>query len=215
MRFVRIDNRLVHGQVIETWLPHTRAGMIVVVNDELSGNMLRQEIMSLAIPDGVEIRPYTAGFGAMTTGRRDDPTDRPHIGVTLMRPQSRGSVRIVSPDPDADPVIEQRYDSAPADVELLRAGTRLASELAGTTVQSEEIWSTSQHLCGTAKMGAVVDGQCRVYGLQNLWVVDGSILPEIQSRGPHATIVMAGHRAPVLAVADDVVTVRSGGGGHR
>lgn len=55
MHFVRIDNRLVHGQVIETWLPHTRAGMIVVVNDELSGNMLRQEIMSLAIPDGVEI----------------------------------------------------------------------------------------------------------------------------------------------------------------
>lgn len=149
----------------------------------------------LTTADGVEIRPYTAGFGAMTTGRRDDPTDRPHIGVTLMRPQSRGSVRIVSPDPDADPVIEQRYDSAPADVELLRAGTRLASELAGTTVQSEEIWSTSQHLCGTAKMGAVVDGQCRVYGLQNLWVVDGSILPEIPSRGPHATIVMAGHRA--------------------
>jgi PTS system mannose-specific IIB component len=55
MHFVRIDNRLVHGQVIETWLPHTRARMIVVVNDELSGNMLRQEIMSLAIPDGVEI----------------------------------------------------------------------------------------------------------------------------------------------------------------
>jgi len=55
MHFVRIDNRLVHGQVIETWLPHTRAQMIVVVNDELAGNMLRQEIMSLAIPDGVEI----------------------------------------------------------------------------------------------------------------------------------------------------------------
>jgi len=55
MHFVRIDNRLVHGQVIETWLPHTRARMIVVINDELAANMLRQEIMSLAIPDGVEI----------------------------------------------------------------------------------------------------------------------------------------------------------------
>ncbi|OAN34592.1 mycofactocin system GMC family oxidoreductase MftG [Mycolicibacterium iranicum] len=149
----------------------------------------------LTTGDGVEIRPYTAGFGAMTTGRRDDPTDQPHIGVTLMSPQSRGRVRIVSPDPDADPVIEQRYDSAPADVELLRAGTRLASELAGATVQSAETWSTSQHLCGTAKMGAVVDERCRVYGVQNLWVVDGSILPQIPSRGPHATIVMAGHRA--------------------
>jgi PTS system mannose-specific IIB component len=55
MHFVRIDNRLVHGQVIETWLPYIRATMIVVVNNELSGNVLRQEIMSLAIPDGVEI----------------------------------------------------------------------------------------------------------------------------------------------------------------
>jgi choline dehydrogenase-like flavoprotein len=34
-----------------------------------------------------------------------------------------------------------------------------------------------------------------VYGIDNLWVIDGSILPEITSRGPHATIVMMGHRA--------------------
>ena len=50
-------------------------------------------------------------------------------------------------------------------------------------------------VCGTAKMGAVVDERCRVYGVDNLWVVDGSVLPGIPSRGPHATIVMAGHRA--------------------
>lgn len=42
---------------------------------------------------------------------------------------------------------------------------------------------------------AVVDPRCRVYGVDNLWVVDGSILPAITSRGPHATIVMIGHRA--------------------
>ena len=55
MAFVRIDNRLVHGQIIETWLPFTLARRIVVVNDELAGDPLRQEIMSLAIPAGVEI----------------------------------------------------------------------------------------------------------------------------------------------------------------
>jgi choline dehydrogenase-like flavoprotein len=43
--------------------------------------------------------------------------------------------------------------------------------------------------------GAVVDTQCRVRGIDNLWVVDGSVLPAITSRGPHATIVMIGHRA--------------------
>ncbi len=55
MRWVRIDNRLVHGQIIETWLPFTRARMIAVVNDELAGDAMRREIMSLAIPDKVEI----------------------------------------------------------------------------------------------------------------------------------------------------------------
>jgi len=55
MAFVRVDNRLVHGQIIETWLPFTRARSIVVVNDELASDFLRQEIMSLAIPAGVHI----------------------------------------------------------------------------------------------------------------------------------------------------------------
>jgi choline dehydrogenase-like flavoprotein len=41
----------------------------------------------------------------------------------------------------------------------------------------------------------VVDPECRVREIENLWVIDGSILPGITSRGPHATIVMLGHRA--------------------
>lgn len=155
----------------------------------------------LTTEDGIEIRPYTAGFGAMTSDRRDDPTDRPHLGVTLMRPVSRGRVTLVSPDPFVDPLIEQRYDTAPADVDLLQRGTEIAVEIAGGTVQSGPSWATSQHLCGTAKMGrdgdpgAVLDSRCRVLGVDGLWVVDGSILPAIPSRGPHATIVMAAHRA--------------------
>ncbi|WP_428558858.1 MAG: PTS sugar transporter subunit IIB [Solidesulfovibrio sp. DCME] len=55
MAFVRVDNRLVHGQIIETWLPFTNARAILVVNDALSADALRQEIMSLAIPAGVRI----------------------------------------------------------------------------------------------------------------------------------------------------------------
>jgi choline dehydrogenase-like flavoprotein len=43
--------------------------------------------------------------------------------------------------------------------------------------------------------GSVLDEQCRVRGIDRLWVVDGSIMPNITSRGPHATIVMIGHRA--------------------
>jgi choline dehydrogenase len=152
--------------------------------------------------DALEIRPYTAGFGAMISGRTDEPADRPHLGVALMQPESRGRVALASADPDALPVIEHRYDHEPADVAKLVAGAELARELAGATVEVGSVsWSTSQHLCATAPMGvngevsAVVDPQCRVLGVDGLWVVDGSVLPAITSRGPHATIVMIGHRA--------------------
>ncbi|GAB3217299.1 mycofactocin dehydrogenase MftG [Mycolicibacterium hippocampi] len=161
----------------------------------------------LTTPDGLEIRPYTAGFAAMTDGRRDDPTDRPHLGVALMRPRSRGRITLASADPDVAPVIEHRYDSQAADVELLRTGFDLVREIAGDTTRSEAAWATSQHLCGSARMGrdgdpaAVVDARCRVFGVDGLWVVDGSILPAITSRGPHATIVMVGHRAAEFIVA--------------
>lgn len=54
MILARIDNRLIHGQIIETWLPHTRASVVVVANDELAVDDLQQEIMALAIPQTVE-----------------------------------------------------------------------------------------------------------------------------------------------------------------
>ncbi|MCV7281887.1 mycofactocin system GMC family oxidoreductase MftG [Mycolicibacterium flavescens] len=154
----------------------------------------------LTTAEGLEIRPYTAGFGAMVSGRRDDPGDHPHIGVTLMRPSSRGRLTVRTADPDTPPIIEHRYDTAAGDVDLLRSGVAMVRELIGATTGFGPVsWSTSQHLSGTAPMGrdgdAVVDPQCRVRGVDGLWVVDGSVLPTITSRGPHATICMLGHRA--------------------
>lgn len=55
MYWVRIDNRLVHGQIIETWLPYLGSRIILVVNDELAEDVLRQEIIRLAIPAGVDL----------------------------------------------------------------------------------------------------------------------------------------------------------------
>jgi len=161
----------------------------------------------LTTSDGLEIRPYTAGFGAMVSGSRRDTTDHPHIGVTLTQPDSRGRVRLRSADAGENPIIEHHYDSAAADAATLRAGTELARELAGPTARAATVsWSTSQHLAATARMGAdddetaVVDTRCRVRGVDALWVVDGSVLPTLTSRGPHATIVMVGHRATEFIV---------------
>ncbi len=55
MFWVRIDNRLVHGQVIETWLPYAGSRTLLVVNDELAADPVRQEIMGLAVPSHIDI----------------------------------------------------------------------------------------------------------------------------------------------------------------
>ena len=55
MLWFRIDNRLVHGQVIEAWLPYLEAGRLLVVNDAIADDQLQQSIMSLAVPHKVKV----------------------------------------------------------------------------------------------------------------------------------------------------------------
>ena len=153
--------------------------------------------------EGMEIRPYTRGFSAMVGDGLDQGSpDWPHIGVALMQPQSRGRITLVSSDPGVPPRIEHHYDSEPDDIAALRRGTELVRDVMMRQARvAEPVWSTSQHLCGSAPMGvqddprAVVDQRCRVRGVDGLWVVDGAVLPVITSRGPHASIVMLAHRA--------------------
>jgi mannose/fructose/N-acetylgalactosamine-specific phosphotransferase system component IIB len=52
----RIDDRLVHGQVVEAWVPHLKAGEIVVISDDLSRDSMRQAIMRFAAPEGIALR---------------------------------------------------------------------------------------------------------------------------------------------------------------
>ncbi|MFZ0906366.1 MAG: mycofactocin system GMC family oxidoreductase MftG [Mycobacterium sp.] len=165
-----------------------------------SGRPVLEVVLSTS--DDIEIRPYTGGFVAMVGDGTAGHPDWPHIGVALMQPRARGRITLVSADPSVPPRIEHRYDTEPADVAALQRGCELARELASSTTQvGEPAWSTSQHLCSSAPMGpagdpaAVVDHQCRVHGIDGLWVIDGSVLPGITSRGPHASIVMLGHRA--------------------
>jgi PTS system mannose-specific IIB component len=53
MNWIRIDNRLLHGQVIEAWIPYTRAKVVLIVNDRLASDQLCQDIMQMAAPSGV------------------------------------------------------------------------------------------------------------------------------------------------------------------
>lgn len=52
----RIDDRLIHGQVVEAWVPYLKADEIVVVSDEIAADELRRNIMRFSTPEGVELR---------------------------------------------------------------------------------------------------------------------------------------------------------------
>ncbi|SUC26602.1 Choline dehydrogenase [Providencia rustigianii] len=127
-----------------------------------------------------------------------------HVGS--MRSPSRGRVRIKSLDPRQHPSIVFNYMSCEQDWEEFRAAIRITREImaqpALAPYRGEEISPGNQvitdeqidtfvrehaetafHPCGTCKMGldemAVVDGAGRVHGVENLRVIDASVMPQI------------------------------------
>lgn len=52
---VRVDNRLIHGQVVSTWIPHLKVDKVVVVDDEAASSPLMQAAMSMAVPPHLEV----------------------------------------------------------------------------------------------------------------------------------------------------------------
>lgn len=81
MLWFRIDNRLVHGQVIEAWLPHIRATTLLVADDDLAGDELRQEIMSLAVPSGVAFLCCRVAEAVAVLRRLHDEDATQHVMV--------------------------------------------------------------------------------------------------------------------------------------
>ncbi|MBN2254343.1 MAG: PTS sugar transporter subunit IIB, partial [Deltaproteobacteria bacterium] len=53
--FVRIDNRLVHGQILEGWVPFLGVSRIVVVDDEVAGDIFRETVIKMAVPYDIEV----------------------------------------------------------------------------------------------------------------------------------------------------------------
>ncbi len=56
---VRVDNRLVHGQILETWLPFLGARRIIVVDDDVASDFFRETVIRMAVPREVEFSVYS------------------------------------------------------------------------------------------------------------------------------------------------------------
>ncbi len=145
--------------------------------------------------------------------------------VCQLRPESRGEIRLASPDPKTHPSIHPNYLATDLDrrtmVEGLKLSRKIASRAAiaayiageylpGEAVQTDDelltyartYGGTIYHPCGTAKMGqdamAVVDAQLRVHGIAGLRVADASIMPSLVSGNTNAACIMIGEKAADL-----------------
>ena len=52
---IRVDSRLIHGQILEAWIPFTEAESVVVVDNEVAENLQRRTIMEMAIPSKISV----------------------------------------------------------------------------------------------------------------------------------------------------------------
>ena len=68
---VRIDDRLVHGQVVEGWIPHLRAQRVVVVSDAAAADDTQVALMRMALPDDIDFETLTVDEAAKTASLAD------------------------------------------------------------------------------------------------------------------------------------------------
>ena len=149
--------------------------------------------------------------------------------VCVLRPLSRGSVRLASKDPLAAPLIDPNFLAAPDDLQRMVKGFRLMRAILqqpaldgfGTresrrsvNAQSDQeieqfirnYGDTIYHPVGTCRMGRgamdVVDARLKVHGILGLRVVDASIMPRIVSGNTNAPTLMIAEKAADMIKAD-------------
>ncbi|KAJ5720414.1 glucose-methanol-choline (gmc) oxidoreductase [Penicillium malachiteum] len=150
------------------------------------------------------------------------PGNKAIIAAISCFPFSRGSSHISSNNPQDLPTVDAGLAAKELDIEILARHIRdlyqvvsheplstffevgeMQLDLEGIKNQIRATGSTTHHACGTTAMfpqadGGVVDEQLKVYGIQNLRIVDASIFPLIPHANPISTVYAVAERASDL-----------------
>ncbi len=157
------------------------------------------------------------------------------IGFQSCRPNSRGHIKLLSNEVNDDPLIDPAYLSNEKDLYDLECGYDFIRKISKThslnnimdhsigidTIKSSTKEMTNHfrqnassifHPCGTCKMGrdkdtGVVSNRLKVHGLQNLWIVDASVFPNITSGNLNAPVMMTAYIGSNL-ISEDIKKLR-------
>jgi choline dehydrogenase/4-pyridoxate dehydrogenase len=204
------------GKGIATDLP--ASGMAYLRSDH-ADDLPDIQLMFIGAPMTASpyLRPFKKGY-----------QDGFAIRAALLRPESRGHVRLKSADPNDAPIIEQNFLATEKDWRVMRAGVRIAQEIglqpalrrfvlkqaapdplrtsdADLDMHIQQTGITVHHPLGTCRMGptsdedaTVVDSALRVLGLEGLRVIDASVMPDLVGGNINAPVVMIAEKAADL-----------------
>jgi choline dehydrogenase-like flavoprotein len=222
-----------HASLILVWLTSEESLMTAMTpeNEEMFGREGRGPLSSNAgeggafihTRSGLEAPDVQFHFGALML--YDDflgpLVDHAYcFGPALLKPASRGWVRLRSPLPHVKPRILSNFLTTDEDRRAMVEGVRIAMEVNAQPALQEVCrdafvvpesdceddivdfvkrhTGTVFHPVGTCAMGSVVDDELRVYGVEGLRVVDASVLPSVPRGNTNAAVIMVAEKAADL-----------------